>query len=169
MKKEKNVRWSEINWWFNLVWLYMAVSFNRWKNKLFKGVYRQPSVRNWQLPLIGFEPQRRGASSFKARRLNQSVTEAPRKKDHQCYMYDLWRRQNNLRSNLTWHFLYHSPVCHDNELSCLQTLPFGQRGITHHSDPLLSTVIHYVGLLLPRVELYLIDSWNRKPRLFHGF
>ena len=34
-------------------------------------------VSNWQLPLMGFEPQRRGASSFKARRLNHSATEAP--------------------------------------------------------------------------------------------
>ena len=37
----------------------------------------EPSVSNWQLPLMGFEPQRRGASSFKARRLNHSAMEAP--------------------------------------------------------------------------------------------
>ena len=59
----------------------MAVSFHSWRNKLFLWVNQQPSVSNWQLPLIVFEPepQRRGASSFKARHLNPLVTEAPGK------------------------------------------------------------------------------------------
>ena len=57
--------------------LYMAVSFHSWRNKLFLGVNQQPSVSNWQLPLMGFEPQGRGASSFKGRRLTHSATEAP--------------------------------------------------------------------------------------------
>ena len=55
----------------------MAVSFHSWRNTLFLRVNQQPSVSNWQLPLMGFEPQRRGASSFKARRFNHSATEAP--------------------------------------------------------------------------------------------
>ena len=77
------VRWGEVmvNWcftsFFNHVWLYMAVGFHSWRNKLFPGVNQQPSVGNWQLPLMGFEPQWRGASSFKARRLTHSATEAP--------------------------------------------------------------------------------------------
>ena len=48
---------------FNPIWLYMAVSFHSWRNTLFLGVNQQPSVSNWQLPLMGFELQRRGASS----------------------------------------------------------------------------------------------------------
>jgi len=60
----------------NEVPLYMAVSIHSWRNKLFLGVNQQPSLINWQLPLMGFEPQWRGASSFKARRLNRSATEA---------------------------------------------------------------------------------------------
>ena len=64
--------WGEVN-----VWLYMAVSFHSWSKKLFLGVNQHPSDRSWQLPLMGFEPQRRGVSSFKARRLNHSATEAP--------------------------------------------------------------------------------------------
>ena len=63
-------RWRcfEANWcftsFFNLIWLYMAVSFHSWRNKLFLGVNQHPSVSNWQLPLIGFErkPQRREAT-----------------------------------------------------------------------------------------------------------
>ena len=71
-------RWGEVNWslrhFSTFFWLYMAVS---WRNKLFLGVNQQPSVSNWQLPLMGFEPQRRGARSFKARRLKHLATEAP--------------------------------------------------------------------------------------------
>ena len=81
-KKCQNSCWGEVNWcftpFFNYVWLYMAVSFHSWRNKLFLGVNQQPSVSNRQLPLMGFEPQRRGASSFKARRLNHTATEAPK-------------------------------------------------------------------------------------------
>ena len=64
---------------FNHVWLYMAVSFHSLRNNLFLGVNQQPSVRNMKLPLMEFEPepQRRGTSSFTARHLNHSVTEAP--------------------------------------------------------------------------------------------
>ena len=75
------IRWGEVNWcftpFFNHVWLHVAVSFHSWRNKLFLGVNQQPSVSNCQLPLMWFEPQWRGASSFKARRLNHSATEAP--------------------------------------------------------------------------------------------
>jgi len=74
-------RLGEVNWCFtpfvSHVWLYMAVSFHSWRNTLFLGVNQQHSVSNWQQPLMGFEPQRRGASSFKARRLNHSAMEAP--------------------------------------------------------------------------------------------
>ena len=34
---------------YNLIWLYMAVSFHSWRNRLFLGVNQQPSVSNWQL------------------------------------------------------------------------------------------------------------------------
>ena len=39
-----------------------AVSFHSWRNKVFLGVNLQSSVSNWQLHVIGFEPepQRRG-------------------------------------------------------------------------------------------------------------
>ena len=70
-----------MNWcltpFFNLFWLYVAVSFHSWRNKLFLGVNQQPFVTTWHLPLMRFEPQRRGASSFKERRLNNSATEDP--------------------------------------------------------------------------------------------
>ena len=56
------LRWGEVNWcftpFFNHIWLYMAISFNSWRNKLFLGVNQQHSVSNWQLPVTGFEPQR---------------------------------------------------------------------------------------------------------------
>ena len=50
----------------------MAVSFHSCRNKLFVGMNQQPSASNGQLPLMVFEleKQRRGANSFKARRLN---------------------------------------------------------------------------------------------------
>ena len=74
---------NKVNWcftpFFNIIWLYMVVSFHSWRNKLFLGVNQQPSISNWQLPLMGFEPQGRGASSFKVRCRNHSATEAPRK------------------------------------------------------------------------------------------
>ena len=46
------------------------------RNELFLGVNQQPYVSNWQLPPKVFEPepQRIGASSFKARRLHHSST-----------------------------------------------------------------------------------------------
>ena len=72
---EVKVRW--ITPFSTIFGYFMAVSFYSWRNKLFLGMNQQPSVSNWQLPLMGFEPQRRGASSFKARRLNHSATEAP--------------------------------------------------------------------------------------------
>jgi len=52
-----------VNWCFtplfNHVWLNMALSFHSWRKKNFLGVNQQPSVSNWQLPLMGFEPQQR--------------------------------------------------------------------------------------------------------------
>ena len=42
------VWWGEVNWcftpFFNIIWLYKAVSFQRWRNNLFLGVNQQPSV-----------------------------------------------------------------------------------------------------------------------------
>ena len=75
--------WGEVNCFtplFNLINLYMAVSFLSWRKSLFLGVNKQPSVSNWQLPLMGFEPeqQRRGASSLKSRRLSHSAMAWPR-------------------------------------------------------------------------------------------
>ena len=72
--------WGEVNWcctpFFNHIWLY---SFHNWRNTLFLGVNQQSSVSKWQLPLMGFEPeaQRRGASSFKWRRIHNWATEDP--------------------------------------------------------------------------------------------
>ena len=78
-----SVHWSEKSWvrrelvfctiFFILTRVFMAAGFYSWRNKLFLGVNQQPSVSNW----LSWEPQRRGASSFKARRLNHSATEAP--------------------------------------------------------------------------------------------
>ena len=54
-----NLRWGDVNWCvtplFNLIWLYMAVSFHSWRNTLFPWVNQQPSISNWQLSLMGFE------------------------------------------------------------------------------------------------------------------
>jgi len=48
---------------FDLIRLYMAVSFDNLSNWLFLGVI-VPVISNWQLPLMGFEskPQRRGTT-----------------------------------------------------------------------------------------------------------
>ena len=62
---------------FTHIWLYMAVSFHSWRNKVFLGVKQQHSVSSCQRPLMGLEPQRRGTSSLKAERLNHSPTEVP--------------------------------------------------------------------------------------------
>ena len=43
----------------------------------FLEVNQQPSISNRQLPLMGFEPQRRGTRSFKATRINHLAMEAP--------------------------------------------------------------------------------------------
>ena len=69
---DKKERGGEVNWWFtsffNHVWLYMMVSFHSWMNTLFLGVNQQPSVGNWQLPLIRTTRTTglgKGASRFK--------------------------------------------------------------------------------------------------------
>ena len=78
-RERERMRWGELVLTpsFNHVWLYMAVSFHSWRNTFFLVLNQQPSVSNWQQSLMGFEPQRKEASSFKAKRLNHAATEAP--------------------------------------------------------------------------------------------
>ena len=47
---------------FYAIFQPLLVSFHSWRNTLILGVNQQPSVRSWQLPHMGFEPepQRRG-------------------------------------------------------------------------------------------------------------
>ena len=67
-----------VNWYFTPLFNHVIYggqfSFHSCRNKLFLGVNQQPYGSNWQLPVMGFKPQRRGASSFKARRLIYSAT-----------------------------------------------------------------------------------------------
>ena len=51
----------------------MVVCFHSWRNKWFLGVNQQPCVNNSQLHLMGFKPQRRGASSCAIRLLYNIV------------------------------------------------------------------------------------------------
>ena len=51
--------------------------FPQLEETLFLGVNQQPFIINYHLPIMGFESQRRAASSIKARRLNLSATESP--------------------------------------------------------------------------------------------
>ena len=78
------VRWVEVNLRhfstiFGYIWRSVSTAGGtncswEWTSNLFLGVNQQTSASNRQLPLMGFEPQRRGVSSFKARRLNHSAT-----------------------------------------------------------------------------------------------
>ena len=103
VKLSIKVRWCE--WcftpFFNHVWLYVAVSFHSWRNKLLLRVNQQSSVINWQLPLMGFEPQQRGVISFKARRLNHSAP-SPEKSE---YISNKYIQKNIGTYTMSWTLL----------------------------------------------------------------
>ena len=67
------VRWIGILRHFSTMF---GGQFPQLENNWFLGVNQQPSASSLQLPPMGFEPQLRGAKSFKARRINHSATEA---------------------------------------------------------------------------------------------